>query len=397
MSPGVAATERHFPLGSKVTVEQLTRDPHPVLATLRESEPVSWLPALSGWLVSRHDLAYQVMREDELFTVDDPRFSTAQVVGPSMLSLDGATHARHRGPFASAFRPAEVRNRFTPFVQLTVAQLIARVRPAGSAELRRDLAGPLSVAVIAESLGMAEADPAAIMGWYAAIVAGVSAISAGQPPPAEAGSAFVQLRKAVQRDLKCPAAGSMLAAAAAPPYALAVDEIVSNAAVLMFGGIDTTEGMIANLVLHALSAPARRQALLSDPGLIPVAVEESLRLEPTAAVVDRYATADTELGGARIAAGDLVTVSIAGANRDPAVFDEPNVFRLDRTNLRRQLAFATGPHFCLGMDLARLQARTVLGQLLESLPGLRLDPEHPSSVRGLVFRKPAELRVRWDD
>ena len=87
-----------FPLGDTVTAEQLAHDPHPVLATLRESEPVSWLPALSGWLVSRHDLARQVMREAELFTVDDPRFSTAQVVGPSMLSLDGPAHARHRGP-----------------------------------------------------------------------------------------------------------------------------------------------------------------------------------------------------------------------------------------------------------------------------------------------------------
>ncbi len=384
-----------FPLGDKVTVEQLSHDPHPVLASLRETEPVSWLPALSGWLVSRHDLARQVMRDAELFTVDDPRFSTAQVVGPSMLSLDGPAHARHRAPFASAFRPAEVRTRFAPFVEGTVAKLIHRLDRAGRAELRRELAGPLSVAVIAESLGMANADPAVIMGWYAAIVAGVSAISAGQPPPDEAGAAFTQLQDAVRHDLGCPSAGSMLAAAAAPPHQLAVAEIVSNAAVLMFGGIDTTEGMIANLVLHLLEEPARWQALLSDRSLIPVAVEESLRLEPTAAVVDRYATADTELGGAHLAAGDLVTVSIAGANRDPAVFHDPNEFRLDRTNLRQQLAFATGPHFCLGMDLARLQARTVLGQLLEALPDLRLDPDHPSAARGLVFRKPAEVRVRW--
>jgi cytochrome P450 len=385
-----------FPLGDQVTVEQLTLDSHPVLAMLRETEPVSWLPALSGWLVTRHDLARQVMREDELFTVDDPRFSTAQVVGPSMLSLDGRAHSRHRGPFASAFRPAQVRGRFAPFVEETVARLIERIRPAGTAELRRELAGPLSVAVIAESLGMADADPGMIMDWYAAIVAGVSAISAGQPLPDEAGSAFAQLQKAVRQDLACPAADSMLAAAAMPPYELAVTEIVSNAAVLMFGGIDTTEGMIANLVVHALTEPARWQILLLDPGLIPVAVEESLRLEPTAAVVDRYATADTELAGARIAAGDLVIVSIAGANRDPAVFTEPNEFRLDRTNLRLQLAFATGPHFCLGMDLARLQARTVLTQLLDALPGLRLDPDHPSPARGLVFRKPTEVRVRWD-
>ena len=108
VSPG----GRAFPLGATVTLEQLEHDPHPVLARLRASEPVSWLPVLDGWLVTRHDLAVAVMRDADTFTVDDPRFSTAQVVGPSMLSLDGEDHARHRAPFAAPFRPRAVSERF---------------------------------------------------------------------------------------------------------------------------------------------------------------------------------------------------------------------------------------------------------------------------------------------
>src|SRR3954449_8254238 len=100
-----------FPIGAAATVEELDRDPHPLLARLREREPVSWLPALDGWLVTRRDLALHVMRDAETFTVDDPRFSTGQVVGPSMLTLDGEEHRRHRDPFAGPFRLAAVRER----------------------------------------------------------------------------------------------------------------------------------------------------------------------------------------------------------------------------------------------------------------------------------------------
>ena len=108
----VSTAGQAFPIGATVTLEQLEQDPHPVLARLRATEPVSWLPVLDGWLVTRHDLAVAVMRDADTFTVDDPRFSTAQVVGPSMLSLDGDDHARHRAPFAAPFRPTAVRERF---------------------------------------------------------------------------------------------------------------------------------------------------------------------------------------------------------------------------------------------------------------------------------------------
>ena len=106
-----AAGRGAFPLGEAVTLADLEGDPHPLLARLRQQEPVSWLPALNGWLMTRRDLALRVLRDSAAFTVDDPRFSTARVVGPSTLSLDGAEHGRHRGPFSPGFSPAQVRSR----------------------------------------------------------------------------------------------------------------------------------------------------------------------------------------------------------------------------------------------------------------------------------------------
>jgi cytochrome P450 len=128
----------------------------------------------------------------------------------------------------------------------------------------------------------------------------------------------------------------------------------------------------------------------ADPSLLARAVEESLRLEPAAAVVDRYATRDVELAGAQVRERDLVSVSIAAANRDPATFPDPDRFDVTRTNAHRHLAFAHGPHVCIGMHLARLEAHTAVRA---ALGGLELAA--PTAPRGLVFRKPPELRVRW--
>ncbi len=179
----------------------------------------------------------------------------------------------------------------------------------------------------------------------------------------------------------------------ASPGTLSEDEQISNAAVIMFGGIETTEGMILNLLWHVLGNDAARRQIAADPSLVDTAVEVSLRLEPAVAVVDRYATCHTDLAGTRIAAGDLVVVSLAGAGRDPAEFADPDRFDLHRPNARRHLAFAAGPHVCIGMDLARLEASVALTTLLARRPDVRLDPGAPAPC-GLVFRKPATLPVQ---
>ena len=396
-----------FPVGDSVTLPVLEGDPHPILALLREREPVSWLPVLGGWLVTRHDIALRVLRDSQAFTVDDPRFSTARIVGPSMLSLDGAAHARHRGPFTHPFRAGEVHARLAEFTAAETDRLVTAIRPAGTAELRRSLAGPLAVAVIAAALGLGETEPADILSWYDAMAAAVSGLAAGEDVTAAgtvAGmAAFGMLRDSLEAVIARPGRPSLLAAASAGSGSgsagsggLEVSEVVSNAAVLMFGGIETTEGMIANAVLHLLASPGQLDLVRADPGLLPNAVEESLRLEPAAASVDRYATRDVRIGTAAIRRGDLVTVSITAASRDPACFPDPDRFNVRRENAPLNLAFARGPHFCLGAHLARLQAHTAIRVLLDRLPGLRLDPLRPSAPRGLVFRKPPTLHVLWD-
>jgi cytochrome P450 len=386
------------PRAEWVTLADLESEPHPALARLRATAPACWVPVLGAWLVTGYDLSVEVLRDARTFTVDDPRFSTAKVVGPSMLSLDGTPHARHRAPFTRPFRAEEIHARLDSFTRAEAVRLVSAIQPDGQAELRRAVAGPLAVAVMAEALGLGQTDPAQILTWYGGIVAAVQAeaaapgATAGTAVAAAGTAAFAELAASLRQVIAAPPASSLLAEAAGP---LTEAEAISNAGVLLFGGIETTEGMIANAVLHLLSCPADLELVRADRGLIPAVIEESLRLEPAAAVVDRYATHDTQLGGAQIRAGDQVTVSIAGANRDPAVFGDPDRFDVRRPNAGRHLAFAHGPHFCLGAHLARLEARIALETLLELLPQLRLDGRYPATPRGLVFRKPADLRVRW--
>jgi cytochrome P450 len=334
------------------------------------------------------------MRDSATFTVDDPRFSTGQVVGPSMLSRDGAEHGRHRDPFARPFRLDAVRERFKTLVENETERLIDAIEPTGRAELRRSLAGPLAATVVAEALGLEDTDTHRILAWYDAIVGAVTGVAAGNEVSPAGREAFAELRSSVEPTLQGNPRLSLVAAAGQTGD-LGPEEVVSNVAVLVFGGIETTEGMIANALLHLLSHPDQRALVEGERAMLANAVEESLRLEPAAAVIDRYATRAVRLGDASIGGGELVTISIAGANRDPDVFPDPDRFSVSRENARLQIAFAHGPHVCIGMHLARLEAHTAVGRLLDRLPRLRLDPAHPSAPRGLVFRKPPTLHVRW--
>ncbi|MEZ4860085.1 MAG: cytochrome P450 [Caldilineaceae bacterium] len=401
------SSSAQFPMGASVTLADLEGDLHPLLHQLRLLEPVSWLPALNGWLVTRRDLAIAVMRDAKSYTVDHPGFSTAQVVGPSMLSLDGHEHLRHRTPFERPFRLDAVQARFHQPVAELIKILLATLIATGQAELRRTYAAPIAVQTMIYALGLSQTPVATVLGWYDAIVDAVTRVTAGEPVSAEGRAAFAMLHDHLLPALRAAPAANLLAMAKAMTKAMAnsqdealsEEQIVANAAVLLFGGIETTEGMIANAFYFLLTNPPMLDQVRADPTLIPAVVEETLRLEPAAAVVDRYAVHDVKLGEVLIRAGDLVRVSLTAANRDPATFPAPDRFDPWRANLRSHVTFAQGPHVCLGLHLARVEAQLALAQALSTLSDLHLAPtalaSQAAQPRGLVFRKPEALYVRW--
>ncbi|MGA0122384.1 MAG: cytochrome P450 [Gaiellales bacterium] len=381
---------------ANVDLDDLERDPHSILADLRRRHPAVWVPALDGWMVLTRAAVLAAMRDDAGLTVDDPRFSTGRITGPSMLSTDAPEHVRHRGPFARAFRLDAIRARFAAVADAEAPRLVAEFAARGSADLRAELAGPLAARMMLVALGLDGPDAGDVLDWYARIVDAVTRITAGEDVPADGRDAYRALGDAIRASLAADHdGGTLLASALGDADDLTEDELVANAAVLLFGGVETTDGMISNLLHHLLAEPGLLQRVAADDALAAGAIEESLRLEPAAAVVDRYATRDLAIGDARIRMGDLVVLSMASANRDEAVFADPDRFDPARANARLHTSFATGPHVCLGMHLARLEARAAL-RALAVLPGLRADPAAPSAPTGLVFRKPPVVRALWD-
>jgi len=373
------------------SLADLEADPHPHLARLRSTGPVSWVAALGGWLVTDRATALDVMRDDATFTVDDPRFSTAQVVGRSMLSVDGAEHNRHRSAFSEPFRAGAVRKDLGPWLRDEARRIVGSFAEDGSAELRGALAAPLAVSTVLRTLGLDSADPDEVLCWYRTIGAAIEGVNAGETVEDGAVAAVAGLRARIDESV-AQGCGPLADAAGL----LDADAVFANAAVIMFGAIETSEGTTASTLLHLLSSPGQLAEVLADRSLVADAVEEALRIEPAASLIDRYATRDVEIAGVNVQQGDLVTVSLAAANRDPVVFDNPNRFDLHRVNARQHLTFVQGPHVCLGMHLARLETREAVDAILDLLPGVRLVPGRSTPARGLVFRKPGSVGAAWE-
>lgn len=383
----------HFPVGASVTVEDLERQPYSTLARLREAEPVSWVPALGAWFITRRDLAVQAMRDAESFTVDDPRFSTAAVIGESMLSLDGEEHARHRRAFAGHFRPALVRDEYESIIADRARELVSAIAGDGIAELRTSIAAPLAVESITTFLGLSDVEPSEVLDWYRHLADAIVELTVGNEIPTASRRALDELYQRVSATLAD--GSSTFLTNLQDEQILRSDEVTPATAVVMFGAIETSEGMTANVLWHLLSHPEVLAAVRSDRSLVAAAIEESLRLEPAAAVIDRYTTADVEIGGVTIPERDLVTISLLGANRDPAIFASPDQFDIERQNLLQHVTFVQGPHGCIGLHLARLETAMAVEAVLDQLPDIKLDSEASTAPAGLIFRKPAAVVATW--
>ena len=373
-----------------MTAEALEIDPYPILAQLQRQEPVSWIPALNGWLITGRDEAIEAMRDAERFTVDDPRFTTAKVIGDSMLNMDGPEHTRHRAAFAEFFRPKAVRDGFEEWLDLEARRLLEPFLNGDEIELRTALAGPFAVTTIVHFLGLKDVAAADVLGWYSHITKAIVGMATGQAVSVEGRAAVDAIRQRVAATL-ADAGHPSLVQTIHDRGVLRPDEVTPATAVVMFGAIETSEGMTTNVLWHLLTNPEALAAVRADRSLVYAAVQESLRMEPAAAVVDRYTTQDVTLGDTLIPKGDLVTLSLLGANRDPEVFPDPDRFDIFRANHQQHVTFVEGPHRCVGLHLARAETQAAVNAVLDLFPDLQLVEKRSTEPAGLIFRKPAQV------
>jgi len=387
-------------LGAGVTLDELSRDPYPIFQRLREAEPISWIDQLEMWYVTRYSHVQEILSDAERFTTRFESSTIFDTFGAQMLTSDGSEQRRYRDQFRAAFTPGAIRSSMEAPVRDCATALVSTIQPNGTAELRAEFAARLPVQSILAMFGLPASEEPRVRHWYDTFEEALANFRHEAPVRIKAREYVAQFHALLQQHLvaaRVKTAGGLLSELVNKPAVerLTDEEIKRNLSIVFFGGISTVEALILDSLYALFSHPATYSRVRTEYSLIPAVLEEVMRwLSPVQSAV-RHAATDVELGGVRIRAGDTVSCMLGAANRDPSVFPDPDSFNIDRPNLRKHLGFAYGPHSCLGLHLARLEARIGLETLFSRLPNLRPMPDEPMIVEGYEFRQPKQLRVCW--
>lgn len=367
-------------------------DPSADYTWLRENAPVYYSEEAGAWGLTRHADVSFAERNPEIFS----SANGSRPVGrpqPSMIDSDDPQHYRRRKLVSKGFTPRQV-NAMEDHVREIVKTLIARMlaQPERKADLVRQFAAPLPMTMIGEMLGVDHDHLDQLQHWADVMVM----LSDGGELSYKAGEAFTEYveytTKVIENRRANPDATDLigiLVHAEIDGEKLDFSELIGESLLLLVGGNETTRNVISGGLAQLMKHPDQMTRLREDPSLIPTAVEECLRWVSPVVNMARTTTRDVELHGVTIPAGETVLLLYGAANRDTELFTEPETFDAFRTP-NNHIAFGSGPHFCLGSSLARLEIRVAFEEILKRLPDLSLEEgaelhHHPSSfIRGIA-------------
>ncbi len=377
---------------------------------LRETDPVHRSKAFGSYIATRYDDVLFLLR-DANFTTDrgenpvmkfilklsrrDPVFSA--LLERNLLTIDGAEHKRLRGLVSKAFTPRRV-EQMRPRLQTIVDDLLDSVSGASEIDLVEEFAHPVPVIAIAEMLGVPSSDRDRFKAWSSQLVQLLDPLQGrggAKPMTQAAHEIFGYFEQLLDQRRTEPRDDLLTAMIQAEDGGQTLDsaDLLALSSLLLVAGHETTSNLIGNAVVALLRYPDERKRLQDDPSLITSAIDEVLRFESPIQLTDRMAKSDCELGGKPIRRGQIVASVLAAANRDPARFPDPDRFDIGRTD-NHHLAFGQGNHFCIGSQLARLEAEVAIGSLLKRFPDFTGHPNPPAWRRSMIIRGPETLPVR---
>ncbi len=350
--------------------------PYPHYAKMRAEEPVLHVPALGMYLVSSHSLVSEILRDTETFSsafgntsmplAGEDRAKLAEVIAegyprvPTMLTADPPNHTRYRRLVSKAFTPRAIAD-LEPVIRRITTRLIDGWIDAGRIEFVREFAVPLPVEVIATALNVPDDRLDDFKRWSDDSIAGIgTSITIEQRMAAERGvnefqryfaDALDRRRTHPQDDLLTNLLNARIDhddPDVADQRALDLPEMLSIIQQLLVAGNETTTKMLTEMMRLLAENPQQWEMVKADPSRIPAIVEETLRLSTPTQGMFRITTRDVELAGVQIPRGSRVVIVFMSANRDEALFTEPDAFDPDRDHLSDHLAFGKGTHFCLG-------------------------------------------------
>ncbi|MDZ5620474.1 cytochrome P450 [Nocardioides sp. HM23] len=382
-------------------------DPYPLYRRLRDEDPVHHAVGDDLWVISRHADVFAALRDDEVFSnrmgvsLDATAWSPDAHKVMSFLALDGAEQSRVRKLVSAAFTPRRVRE-LTPGVQsLTERYLdsaLATNAEAGEADWIRDFASKLPMDVISEMMGVPVSDRDEVRRLADLVVHredGVRDVpKAGMEASIELMTYYSGMVKQRRRDTTDDLT-SALVEAELDGERLRDGEIMAFLFLMVVAGNETTTKLLGNALFHLSAAADQRAEVLARPddpeALVVPWIEETLRHDTSSQMLARYVVSDAELSGVTIPAGSKALVLLGSANRDERVFTDPTRFDIhrDKGELAQILSFGTGRHFCLGANLARLETKVVLNELVRRVQHFEVHADravrvHSTSVRGFA-------------
>ena len=393
------ADSEAFPIGAAIRAEALARDPYPWYAQLREQEPISWIKDLGMWYVTRYEDVRAILMDDRRFTTASDQSLIFDTFGEQMLTSEGAEHDRYRRPVQPYFSAGYIRKTFEASIEASARDLVGDFGAGEVIEMRSAFAARLPVLTILHVFGMPPEAEAHFRKWYDSFEAALSNFTRAQEIRSAARANVEQchvylaqfMREFAGRGEHDSLLGALVNAGG--DARLSDEEIRRNLLIIFFGGISTVEAVILNALWALLTHADTLARVRANPSLAAKVVEETLRWRSPVQSATRHVVETTVHGNIEFAAGDTVNCMLGSANRDAALFRDPDRFDIDRPNAQRHLGFATGTHSCLGFNLAKAQARIALQVLLSELQGIELTQDS-AAPEGYEFHQPRSLHVR---
>jgi cytochrome P450 len=383
-----------------ITAEALDRDPYPTFRSLQAGSSAGWVPDLGMWLVAGYREVETILRNTDDFVTGTPDSLIFDTFGEHMLTTEGEQHERFKSRFRGAFSPARIRASMERKTEACSRMLLDGIANTGRAEFRKAYASRLPVLSILSLFDIPLEEEPKLRLWYDGFEKALSNFAWKEDVRTRAHGYVSEFHALVQQHIarvRTAPDDSLLSQVVNDPSddRLGDEEICRNASIVFFGGISTVEAVVLNCLYAFCTHEDALASVRRNPNLIPQAIEETLRWLSPVQSATRHVVRDFSLGESTFRAGDIVNCMLGAANHDPRVFDDPTSFRLERTNVRKHLGFALGPHFCLGSNLARLEAITAIRHILERCPDLCLSANHPADIRGFEFRQPTALHLEW--
>ena len=382
----------------------------------RAESPVTYLPDIGYWAISKYDDVKRILGDTENFSAEitlQPLVPfTDEVVAllkerkftprPTLSNNTRDDHARIRRHTQIAFAPRRMKT-LEPYIRRLVEESVSQFIDDKRADLVAQLVYELPALVLFKLLGVPPGDVVHIKQWADdRLLLTFGRLDSERQLEAAKSLAdyWDYCLDLVQQKIVNPGddlPSDMLATRAEDESALSIEDINNVVFGLLLAGHETTTNASGNAILTLLQEEGAWAALAADPGLIPGAIEEILRFRPSVVAWRRLARQTVEVSGVSIPAGGRLLCFLASANRDEDKFDNSELFDMHRKNARTHISFGFGNHFCLGAPLARYELLIILEELTARLPGLRLANDQSfAMIETVQFRGPKELWVEWD-